>query len=403
MMHQLNCDLSLFPIFFSFKTVKIINVILIVCHSIIFVTCHTIILDNRRPHERKSCSKDSCSKYAPSFHNHHWPSFFGRRKDTVEHQGTVHDIDGIDSTTSSSFSKKDIQDIETLNSELESIDGQRVDNHYSKGNDVSMIGKSRKRRGSNEYGKGMNGKLLSSFHQKQGDNRIRKRKKRSLKEESKLERRRMKCCQRFTKEKREGIQSRESDTEAEGNPLPSNPTEFHHRFGSLQPFPPYPHPPYPQHITPHPFLLPNPLIPNIALPFNQFPENHDQERLNSIHFNLLGPQADHEIYRIDPMINPFLGSNYYGNIPKLINLPPPYPPPTLPIPPVDQNKPGLDEDSEQGQGQSGERSDEMSVDEEEEEKRKIDFELERKRNIMLMSGQYHQYQPWIHGPIIPIF
>lgn len=369
----------------------------------LIVTCHTIILDNRRPHERKSCSKDSCSKYTPSFHNdHHWPSFFGKRKDTVHHQSTVQDVDDIDSTASSSFSKKDIQDIGMLNSELESVDGQRNvdDNHYSKGNDVSSIGKRRKRRGINEYGIRrfeMNGNHLTLFRQQQGDNRIRMRNKRSLKEESKLERRRMKCCQRYMDGK---LETRESDTGAEGNPHSLNPTEFHQRFGSL-PLPPPLHPPYQ-----HPFFLPIPFIPNVAFPFNNMHQNnHDQERLNSIHFNR-GPPANHEIYRLDPMIHqPFFGPNYYGNIPKVISGSPFPPPPTLPIPSVDQNKSELEGDSAQGQGQqeSGERSDEMSVDEEEEEKRKIDFELERSRNIMLMGGQYQQYQPWIHGPIIPIF
>lgn len=393
----------------------IILPILLLCHSILS-SCHTIILDNRRPDERKSCSKVTCSKYlSPGYlhHDDHWPSFFKRRKDTARHS-----FQGLDDVGKNTFNSKDLQDIETLDSELETVERHEDGNNndYSKGNDVA-IGR-RKRRGITEYGtmqelrdegreRDMN--LIYeesapdlSWQNKRKSGRLKmSRGKRSSsdresKQRAKEKMKRIRCCQRLKEKEGAGEggegssgELKDSDKDGDGNLQ----QEFNHRFGSSLPAH-HPHPTlplYPPPFHPHsslpsdPIFFP-PFIPNIP-PFDPFSHSlaHHQ---NSLHLSLLGPSTV-------GLPNPLFGFNQNVNRQMLVNgnL---FPPPT---PSKPESKSEMEEEpmEDRNEGQHN------PVDEEDEEARRIDHEMRRKRHFMLMSGQYQPYEPWIHGPIIPPF
>ena len=474
-----------------------ILLLLFLYHSIL-VTCHTIILDNRKPHERKSCSKVTCSKYlSPSFvDDHHWPSsFFKRRKDYSGDKTSLLELDDTDSTAESvaKFSTTDIQDIESLNSEMESLEqrtGSRNDAaYYSGGSDVVRkfeMKKRRKRRGSynDDRGKDEGGEIIdvtrsgnttgfngrrkrgdesryliddstsfpsasmssspiysssSSFSWKEERRTKREtigkwvRKKRGARdkiEESKqrAERRRMKCCQRWKKEEQERTGEGESDNvkkheEGESTFSP-NPLEFHRQFGSSHPFqastamqvhhtsfPPYLLPPSSSHLhSHHPSIPPLPLLPH-PHPFLPNIASFGSEQPNALHFNLLGPSIpslgremfNHfNLFPSTPSLSMGFNQNANGQMFR-----PPFPlmsPNPLPIPTPTQSESKSDSEEEKSQSSEGRTGGESTfVDEEEEERRRIDHELERKRKIMIMSGQYQPYEPWIHGPILPVF
>ena len=486
-----------------------ILLLLLLYHSIL-VTCHTIILDNRKPHERKSCSKVICSKYlSPSFDDdHHWPSsFFKRRKDSSGDKTSSLESDDIDSTAESvaKFSTTDIQDIESLKSEMESLErrtGSRNDAaYYSEGSDAVRkfeMKKRRKRRGiyNDDQGEdegreiidvtrsgnttGFNGRRKrgdesryliddstsfpsasmssspvysssSSFSWKEERRTKREttgkwvRKKRGARdkiEESKqrAERRRMKCCQQWKKEEQERTGESENikrHEEGESTFSP-NPLEFHHRFGSSPPFqastamqvhhtsfPPYLLPPSSSHFhSPHPSIPPHPLLP---LPHPILPPPHPflpntasfgSEQPNALHFSLLGPSIPslrREMFNNFNLLpsTPSLSMGFNQNADgQMFRLPFPLMSPNpLPVPTPNQSESKSDSEEEKSQpneGRTGEstydqNSESTFVDEEEEERRRIDHELERKRQIMIMSGQYQPYEPWIHGPILPVF
>ena len=424
------------------RTVAVILVTIILTCPSILVTSHTIILDNRRPEERKTCSKVSCSKYlSPEYHDHHsWSSLFRRRKDNFGHK-SIHDMDDVDPATRASFTPKEVEDIETLNSELDSTDGSG--NDYSKGNDVRM---GRRRRGINDEYKRRDRTSLrkvssywandktndkfSPFYSKNSSsvssslpqvvkktgkegNGIKRRRKRSKESKQREEKRRMKCCQRYQEEKGENGEKSRQEEDGDGR----NPLEFHHRFGSLpvhhsapppHPFlhphasqlPPHssmylpPHSFPPHLIPPHPFV--NPLLLPMTYP------NHE----NLLHFNVFGPSISsigREMNGFDP-VNPFPRIDQNGNDELNINRPH-FPLSTFQTsPPAEKSKRYPEEGSNEGLSEN--RSDESVdtvVDEEEEERRKIRHELERKRHFMLMTGQYQPYQPWIHGPVLSVF
>lgn len=414
--------------FFSIitSTTVIILPLLLLCHSILS-SCHTIILDNRRPEER-SCSKVTCSKYlSPDYlhHHDHWPSFFKRRKDSEF--GNSQGLDDV--STAAAFNAKDLQDIESLNSELETVEKQESDSNnseYSKGNDVG-IGR-RKRRGISEYGtmaqlinegprRDVKSNLIYGkdasqllWRSMEKDNRLKmSREKRSSdkgsKQRMKERMRKIRCCQRL-KEKEgsgEGGSSGElKDSVGEGNVQ----QEFHHRFGSSLPVHhPNPHslPVFPFHSPPpslhsHPIFFP-PFIPNMA-PFDPF-SNSLAHHQNSLHFSLLGPSPPvigHEAHRFH---NPLLGINQNANSEVFANR---HPFSMTTIPPSeaksDENKSEMQEESTDEKNERSEHH--PVVDEEDDERRRIDHEMDRKRHFMLMSGEYQPYQPWIHGPILPL-
>lgn len=405
------------------------------------------------------------------------------------------ELNDTDSTAEAvaKFSTTDIQDIESLNSEMESLE-RRTENrndaaYYSGGSDVRKLEmkKRRKRRGSynDDQGKDEGGEIIDvtrsgnatgfNGRRKRGESRYliddstsfpsvsvssspiysssssfswkeertkretsrkwirRKRGARDQSEESKqrAERRRMKCCQRW-KEKEQGRTGEgESDDvkrhDEDENTFSPNPLEFHHRFGSFHPFqastamhhtsfPPYLLPPSSSHFHSHhpsipPLLpLPHPFLPNTA--------SFGSEQPNALHFNLLGPSIPslgREMFNhfnllpSTPSLSMGLNQNGNGQIFR-----PPFPlmspnPLLVPIPTQSESKSDSEEEKSQpsedqtGESRYDQNSESTFVDEEEEERRRIDHELERKRQMMIMSGQYQPYEPWIHGPILPVF